>query len=427
MKKQSRKKAPLGLLLPAILLVFALIPFSASAQNSGNLTVWSFSDEVEHMVNKYYKPAHRGVTVNFTQFRPEQFESRLDPVLSSGRGVPDVVGLEVSFVRKYIESGKLLDITDIYEANKQKLAAYPVEIATYNGRVYGMSWQQCPGAMFYRRSLAKKYLGTDDPKVVQTYFANVNKFLETAKLLKDKSNGICVVVPGSDDLYKPFLSGRRSPWVVDGKIVIDPAMEQHMDICKALRDNGYEGRINQWSDQWFAGMKGEHRDEYGRALEVFSYFLPTWGLHYVLKTDAPRTSGDWAMIQGPLAYHWGGSWLAVWKDTPNPEAAKELIRYLTTDDKFLETYAKDTGDVVSNTNVIDKIKKNYKEPFLGGQNHYSEFADMAKNVNGKNVQGSDQAIENFWLETVKAFVNGEKSKAQALADFRTQVEAHLGL
>jgi len=189
------------------------------------------------------------------------------------------------FVRKYVESGLLLDITDIYNANKNKLLSYPAEVGSYNGKVYGMSWQACPGAVFYRRSLAKKYLGTDDPKVVQTYFNSFPKFLETAQQLKQKSNGSCVVVSSLGDLRNSFLSARKNSWIVNGNVEVDPAMEQYMDICRTLHDNRLEGRVGQWSEGWFAGMRGELRDEAGKPVEVFSYFLPTWGLHYVLKTN----------------------------------------------------------------------------------------------------------------------------------------------
>jgi hypothetical protein len=79
--------------------------------------------------------------------------------------------------------------------------------------------------------------------------------------------------------------------------------------------------------------------------------------------------------------------------------------------------------MVSNVTVINKIKDTYSEPYLGGQNHYAEFAEMAKGVNGKLLQGSDEAIEGLWNESVAAFVNGEKTKAQALADFRAQAES----
>jgi len=410
-------------IIGAILILFSV---SGCAKQDG-LVVWSFTDELDTMVHKYYIPAHEGVKITYSLTPTEQFPSKLDPVLASGRGAPDIFALEAAFVRKYVESGLLLDLTEIYERNKDKLLAYPVEVGTYNGRVYGMSWQACPGAMFYRRSLAQKYLGTDDPRVVQTYFSDLNKFLETAALLKSRSGGSCVVVSSRGDLMNPFLGARSQPWVVNGRLVIDPAMEQLMDISKTIHDNRYDGRVGQWSEGWFAGMKGEQRDENGNLLEAFSYFLPTWGLHYVLKPNTPDTSGDWAMIPGPAPYRWGGTWIGAFKGTKNPELAIQMIEWLTTSDEFLTAWAKDTGDMVSNMRVVDNIKGTYSEPFLGGQNHYAEFAEMAKGVDGRLVQGTDQVIEQLFGEALTAFVEGEKTKAQALADFRTQVQSQLNI
>ena len=412
-----------------ILIGAVLILLSGCSGKSGQtaLQIWAFTDELEGMINNYFGPTHPNVKFVYSFTPTDQYENRLDPVLSAGQGVPDVLALEAAFVRKYVESGQLLDITDIYEANKHKLLAYPVEVGSFEGKVYAMSWQAAPGAMFYRRSLAKKYLGTDDPAVVQTHFTDLNKFMETAALLNQKSNGVCVVVSSGDgDLYQPFFGIRKNPWVVNGKLVIDPAMEQYMETAKRLWDNRWEGRVGQWSEGWFAGMRGELRDE-TKAIEVFSYFLPTWGLHYVLKPNAPDTSGDWAMIPGPFPYRWGGTWIGAWKFTQNADTAKQLITYFTTDNDFLEQWAKATGDFVSNTEVVDKIKDSYSEPFLGGQNHYAEFAEMAKKVDGKLSQGTDQAIDGIWREELNAFRYGEKTKAQAIADFRTNVGIQLGL
>jgi len=413
-----------------IIILFAIAMFMASvlpAQNaSGKLTVWTFTDEVENMVKNYFMPSHREVQIEQTIIKSEDFQNKLDPVLYSDRGTPpDVMALESAFVRKYIESGLLLDITDIYNANKNKLISYPVEAATYKGKVYGLSWQVCPGAFFYRRSLAKKYLGTDDPAAVQKSFSSLEKFLQTAKLLKEKSGGKCVVISGINDLVNPFLSMRAQPWIVGGNLVIDPAIEKCMDFIKDVHNNGLDGNAGQWSEGWFAGMKGELKDSSGKPLETFGYFLPTWGLHYVLKTNAPKTSGDWAMIQGPVPYSWGGTWLAASAKTKNPTAAKEFIRYLAADNGFLEAWAKDTGDVVSNIEVINKIKNNYKESYLGGQNHYAAFADMAKNVNGKLLQGTDEIINRLFNDALWAYVSGEKTKDQTLADFRAQVSENL--
>lgn len=400
---------------------------TAAPKAAAPLQVWSFTDELEGMINNYYLKDHPEVKIEYSMTPTEQFPSKLDPVLASGQGTPDVFALEDAFVRKYIESGLLLDLTDIYEAHKDKLLAYPTEVGSYNGRVYGMSWQATPGAMFYRRSLAKKYLGTDDPVEVQKFFTDLDKFFETAELLKTKSNGKCVVVSTTGDLLRPFLGLRENPWVVNGKLNIDPVMEEYMDVAKLLRDKGYEGRASQWAESWFAGMSDALADENGNILEVFSYFLPTWGLHYTLKPNAGETGGDWGMIPGPSAYRWGGTWIGAWKNTKQPEAAKALIEYLTTSDEFLKPYALASGDVVSNLNVVNEIKDTYSEPFLGGQNHYAEFAEMAKTVDGSLTQGTDQAIEALFQEAVTSYTLGEKTKADALASFKEQVSAQLGL
>jgi len=404
-----------------------VVTATASNKSGNQINVLTFTDEVENMVNKYYKPDHKNVNVQVSVIPTLEFPTKLDTIFASGQGVPDVIAMESDFVRKYIESGRLLDITDIYEANKNKLLKYPVEVGSYNGRVYGLSWQACPGALFYRRSLAKKYLGTDDPAKVQAYFSAWNKFLDTAKLLNEKSNGSCVIVPDSTALYRPLMSNRMSPWIVNGKLVIDPMVDVFLNLTKEIADNGYHAGIGQWSDGWFASMRGEGKKAWdGTPVEVFSYFLPSWGLHYVLKENASKTSGDWAMIPGPCSYSWGGTWLGIYRGTNNPDAAKDLIRYLTTDDAFLEKYAKATGDLVSNTVVVNKIKNNFKEPYLKNQNHYAAFADMAQTVNGKLIQGTDQIMESIFMETALPYTWGEKTKEQAIEDFKARVKSQLG-
>jgi ABC-type glycerol-3-phosphate transport system substrate-binding protein len=423
--------------LPAV--VILLLPAYAHAQE--RLTVWSFTDEVGNLVSGYFQPTHEELNIDYIYIPTEQFEAKLDPLLAGerparrasdivntppgARRLPDVISLEAMFLRKYVESGYLLDLTGIYKANKDKLLSYPVQAATYNGRVYALSWQACTGAMYYRRSLARKYLGTDDPVEVQRYFNDIKSFMETAMALKERSGGECVVVSSYGDLAIPFTFARAQPWVVDGGLVIDPAMEQYMDIVKAIRENRLDGGVGMWSEGWFGGMSDELRDYDGNRLEVFSYFMPTWGLHYVLKPNAKRTESDWAMIQGPVPYYWGGTWLAAIKGSENPQAAKELIRYLTTDDAFLERYAFDTGDIVSNIKVLNRIKNQFSEPFLGGQNHYAAFTEMSFYVTGSLKQSTDRTIEDYFNEAVSYYIFGEKSKEQALSDFSAQVKSHL--
>lgn len=401
---------------------------SGKKDKNNKLVVWSFTDEVQTMIDNYYKHDHPKTDIDYTVIPFEQFSNKFDPALSRGSGVPDVFALETAVVSKYVEMGSeyLLDLTDMYNEVKSKMIDYPAQVATYNGRVYALSWQAAPGAMFYRRSLAKKYLGTDDPKEIQKMFSDWDKFVDTARKLKENSSGRCVVVSTTGDLLKPFEGARKNPWVVNNKLVVDPAMIDYMKTCKIMKDEGLEGRQGQWAEGWFDGMKGELRNEHGNRVEVFSYFLPTWGLHYVLKPNAPATSGDWAMIQGPSAYYWGGTWIAAYKNTKNPNLVKEFIKYICTDDSFLERWAKDTGDLVTNKNVIEKIKYSYREQFLDGQNSYEEFAKYANNVDGSLTQNTDYTIEAIFGDCVAAYMNNENSLNYALAEFKERVKEYLG-
>ncbi len=416
----------------ALLCLLCGFALTAGAEDSkGKVSVWSFTDEIEGFLDEPgwgYKATHPNVTVESTKIPTDEFPTALDKVLLSGKNVPDVIALEEAFVRKYVESGYLLPLDDLYKEIKKKMADYPMKVGTYEGHVYAMSWQVAPGAMFYRRSLAKKYLGTDDPKQVQKYFSNMDKFLETARLLKKKSNGRCRVVSTSGDIFIPSLYARKKPWVVDGKLYVDPAMEKYMDMCKTIYEEKLDGRIFQWGEGWYAGMEDRLTDNRGNSLEVFSYFLPTWGLHYVLKLDAPATSGDWAICAGPVPYRWGGTWLAAYNGTNNPDAAKEMIKYIVSDEGFLENYALASWDLVGNYNVQKKVKNTeyFFEPYLGGQNQYAEFCEYAKKVNGSLVQSSDAAIESIFSKYVSAYCYDEMTKEQALRYFKREVHLTLG-
>ncbi len=71
-------------------------------------------------------------------------------------------------------------------------------------------------------------------------------------------------------------------------------------------------------------------DAEGNPKQIFSYFLPTWGLPYVLAPHAKSadgtkdTAGDWAMITGPLPYQWGGTWLGIMKETKNMKTCQGI-------------------------------------------------------------------------------------------------------
>ena len=82
-----------------------------------------------------------------------------------------------------------LGITDADLANQYQ---YTKDIVTdSNGVLKGVSWQGCPGALFYNREAAKDILGSDDAATVQEAVKDWDTFVATAATAKEKGYKMC--------------------------------------------------------------------------------------------------------------------------------------------------------------------------------------------------------------------------------------------
>ncbi len=432
---------------------------------SGTLKLWSFTDEVKTMVLAF-EEQYPDVKVEYTMIPMTngEFQTKLKSALQTGE-VPDVVSLEAAFVREYIESDFLADVSDLLPLAKE-LGTYQftIDIATYEGQTKAFSYQATPGAMFYRRSLAKEYFGTDDPAAIQELVSDMTKFEAAAKTIKEKSNGNTYMLCSTGDFANLFFANRQTPWVVDDKLVIDPKIDQLFETAKSFRQNGYEAQATQWQEGWFAGMNDSLVDAKGNPKKVFSYLLPTWGLPYVLMPNgAPKvvkaentgkdstvgidTTGDWACINGPMPYQWGGTWIGAMKDSKNLELAKEFIKFSTLNADTLkkwalgvytneylkkinpsvgDTLAQGAGDFVSSQKVVEEIVSEFDNAatskFLAGQNSYKGFAAAAPTISLKLIQASDDAIQRSLNDPLSNYAAGKASKQEAIQQFKDAVK-----
>ena len=418
-----------------------------STELEGTLNVWAFTNEIRTMAIAFHGK-HPKVNVVYTMIPMTNGEYQTKVKAAAGTAdSPDVVALEAAFVKEWVESDLLANLNDLVPLTKE-LKTYPavVQVGTDNGVTKGFSYQATPGAFFYRRSIAKECLGTDDPEKVQAMIADMDKFVETAAKIKDCGTGDYYTVGTAGEMLNPFLSNRAQPWVVDGKLVIDPKIVEYVHFAKLMRDSGYESGATQWTEGWFAGMNDTLVDANGTPKKVFSYFLPTWGLPYVLspnstpKDGGAGTGGDWAMINGPLSYQWGGTWVGVLEGSPNSALAKEFVKFVALDEENLTNWAtgvytneylkaidpttpddqaQAAGDFVSSQLVVEKITKSFDTStlatFLGGQNSYGAFAKAAPSVNGALLTGSDDAIQRALNDPLAAYLSGTMTEAEMWA------------
>ncbi|MCL1989212.1 MAG: ABC transporter substrate-binding protein [Firmicutes bacterium] len=422
----------------------------APGQASGDLTVWSFTTEAQ-VIATAFQGANPNVNLDF-QITPMEDGMYLEWVWTSlavGGNVPDIVFMEADFVRSFVlEPNMLQPLTAIMgEAASVETIPFTIQAGTDDaGVVRALSYQATPGAMFYRRSLAQRYFGTDDPATLEPMFATLDGFVENARLMHAQSGGSTRVVASPTEVFRAFLPNRTNPWVVNDTLTIDPLMEEYMTFAFNLRQEGLDAEIGQWDSPWFDGMRGDVVDAAGNPLEIFSFFLPTWGLPFVLMTNAPDTAGDWGIIPGPLPFQWGGTWLGVTELANNPENAIEFVRFATLDEDHLRNWAtgvytnaflsninpnipdglsQDAGDLVSSALLIRElgptIAQSPAAAFIGGQNPYEIFGDAALDVSFGLQQGTDQTIGDAFIDAVDMYISGIMTRDEAIASFRGDV------
>ena len=423
---------------------------AAPAELEGTLNVWAFTNEIRTMAIAF-EGRHPGVDVVYTMIPMTNGEYQTKVKAAAGTAdSPDVVALEAAFVKEWVEADLLADLNDLLPLTEE-LKTYPsvVEVGSYEGVTKAYSYQATPGAFFYRRSIAKECLGTDNPDEVQAMVSDLDKFVEVAGMIQ-ACNADYYTVGTSAELFNPFLANREQPWIVDETLVIDPNVVEFVKFAKLMRDSGYESQASQWTEGWFAGMNDTLVDANGTPKKVFSYFLPTWGLPYVLipnsKSDTTDTGGDWAMINGPLSYQWGGTWVGALEGSPNSELAKEFIKFVALDEENLTNWAtgvytneylkaidpetpddqaQAAGDFVSSQVVVEKITSSFDGSelyeWLGGQNNYEAFGKAAPSVNGSLLTGSDDAIQRALQSALGQYLNGEIDEATMWSSWLDEV------
>lgn len=411
------KRLILSVVLSTIFLMMALISGFTAAGEETTLYIWSFTDELTRPIERF-EAMYPDIKVEFTIIPNEVYPSKIKPVLKSGvAGAPDVFTAEYAYVKDFVESGFYDDLYQApYNADVSDLVPYQVEMGTDStGALRAISWQTTPGGFYYRRSLAKEYLGTDDPEEVGAMLSSPALFLKTARLLKEQSNGEVKIMPGYGDYMHYPLCARIDGFVNDkNELVIDPAVLGYFDMAKILFDEELTANLGQWSPAWFEGMGQTDA-------KIFGYILPTWGLHYVLKPSGGDTSGDWGLTNGPASYFWGGTWLGVSATSKNKDAAWKFVEMMTLDRETLKWWAQLTGDFVGNQVVMNEIKDTFADPFLNGQNHYAFFAKEAPKIDSSIVSQYDLEIRNMMMAAIGDYVQGVKTKAEAIESLKADV------
>ena len=384
---------------------------------SGTLEVWGWTTDPQYQIEAFEK-AYPNVTVNYTMIGTD-YDTKMQTIVDNRTEGPDVFYADVKTVKNYIESDAWETLNaDPYNIDVSDSEDYTVKLGSdSDGNVKALSYQATPGGFWYKRDLAKKYLGTDDPDEISEMLSTTEGMLDVAEKLKEGSNGETHMFASYKDLWQFANYGMRSvAWVDGNKFQMDDYIPEFFDLAKTVRDNGYDAKIDTWSEAWYASCADD---------SVFGYAEPTWGLQYVIQTGAPDSEGNWGIASMPAAYFNGGSYLGIYQESQNKELAAEYVKFVCTNKDFLAQYVKDKGDYTSLKSVNKEIADGgYEESWCAGQNTFKFFSDQMDKINTDIVTKYDDTIGNLMLNNVDLYLNGQLDKDAAIAQFKDDVASN---
>ncbi|WP_458126786.1 ABC transporter substrate-binding protein [Paenibacillus sp. Z3-2] len=361
------------------------------------ITVWSFTDEAEYAIEKF-EQKYPDIKVNFVNIPGNFYITKLKSALQTTSKAPDVFMIENANIRELIDVPYLENLSaSPYNANEliqQQYAFVQANEKDSEGNVRAIGYQGTPGGIYYRRDLAKKYLGTDAPEKVGSQIDTWEKIFEIGEQVQQSSGNKVHALANWNAISNSYDG---MPWVKDGKLVIDPTYMEVLDLVREARERHVLAEYEDGSAGYAASMqKGE----------VMFYPGATWGLQYTFKANAPDTGGMWGLAQGPSAFSAGGTYIAMYSKSEKKDLAWKFIEFYNFDHEFLSVLAKEQDYFTSNMVVNDELAPSLSSPYLGGQKHFEFFSEAAKRVPVYERTKYDATINNdIYKNVLQLYLN----------------------
>jgi multiple sugar transport system substrate-binding protein len=352
----------------------------AELKKPQTITVWAWTPGTDEAA-KMFEKAHPNIKVklqNVGQGAPHYRKVRT--VLKSGKGLPDVIHMEFQYIPSFNITDSLLDLKPYLPSNF--LSQYPEWIQkqiNVNGGVYGVPWDTGPLGFIYRKDLLDK-AGVKTPIKTWDEFA-----VAAEKYHKANPDSYLVNMPGGQtgQWLGLFWQNGAQPFSSDPENLkidlTDPKNKEVTDYWDKLYKNGSISHDPDFVDSWYQGFaKGKYA----------GWISAAWGPIF-LQSYTKNSKGDWRAQELPqwqegqtVSGNWGGSTLAVLKQSTHKAAAAEFARWILTERQPVEMFSYERFLFPPQNFMLNNPQwQNQKYAFYGGQQVNKVYAQMSESVN----------------------------------------------
>jgi multiple sugar transport system substrate-binding protein len=373
---KNRAKVLLGVFLFTILLGSILSVQGAatgiSKDYSCTLTTWGWDENYWKHVTAAFNKIYPNIKFDFTPVANGDYLQKLQTSLAAGTPLPDIPWAIIDSRGRAFELDMWEPLNKApYNMNSKDVFDYLLPIMKNSkGDICGIEQGINPAALAYKRDLAKKYFGTDDPAKLSKFLPDWNTFITKGKEVVAKSDGKVFMMQGIGDIYQIVRDQNPTPWVTKGNTVYATKIFKPV-LARVIqfRDARIQDKLAAWTPAWYAS--------FGQDKYIFAG-CAIWTPQYVIQPNDPNGKGNWGLMRAPGGnFSWGGTTLGISKQCKNKLAAWEFVKFAT--------LTIDGAKAAHEVGFLTSYKAAYKNP---------EFASI------KNEWFGSQDIGNYWINDV---------------------------
>ena len=358
------------------------------ASTGNTVTVWTWDYDNTLKMAAAFKEVYPNIDVEVVNVAYSDYYTKIQQAVASGSELPDIVAQSCTLLKNYGELGIFEDLSKApYNVDSDVFFDYIKDRAIMeDGTLIGIEESVSPAGIAYKRDLAKKYFGTDDPDELSKLFATMDDYVTYGKKVQEESNGEAYLFhsPGAVAEWLYFANGNALE--TDNTINFTDKMSSVLDYLTQFRDNKIMDTYQNGTPQANA--------TYADDLHIM-YPCPNWVINYYIKPNDPDGSGNWGlMMPAGGGYSCGGTSLGITNTSDAKEDAWKFIHWCLMTKEGAEMMRDELNFFVA-------VKEFYSDPefvggadeFFGGQNVNDFFYNkIATSISTLNVSKYDQTV-----------------------------------
>ncbi len=246
------KKRLLGILLTVAMSASALTGFSVTAQaaeeidledtesSTGNtVTIWTWDyDNTLKMADAFNK-VYPNIEIEVVNVAYSDYYTKIQQAVASGSELPDIVAQSCTLLKNYGELGIFEDLSQApYNVDSNVFFDYIKDRAIMeDGSLIGIEESVSPSGIAYKRDLAKKYFGTDDPDELGKMFSTLDDYVTYGKEVQEKSGGTDYLFHSPGAVAEMLYFMNTETLESDGTIHFSDKMGSVLKYLTEFRDN----------------------------------------------------------------------------------------------------------------------------------------------------------------------------------------------